>query len=65
VAAHEGSSEDEREGFHAIFRGAMLGIRNPGAHELFLTGDPQQALEYLAFASLLHRRIDVAVARGT
>lgn len=61
VAGHEGrSGEDEREGFMHVFRGAMMGIRNPGAHELFKPGDPQQALEYLGFASLLHRRIDVA-----
>jgi uncharacterized protein (TIGR02391 family) len=61
VASHEGKSGDnEREGFMHMFRGAMLGIRNPGAHELFKPGDPQQALEYLGFASLLHRRIDVA-----
>ncbi|NYD40030.1 TIGR02391 family protein [Nocardioides panaciterrulae] len=64
VASHEGrSGEDEREGFLHIFRGAMLGIRNPGAHELFQAGDPQQALEYLGFASLLHRRIDAALAK--
>ncbi|GAA5036751.1 hypothetical protein GCM10023258_39780 [Terrabacter aeriphilus] len=64
VASHEGrSGEDEREGFLHIFRGAMIGIRNPGAHELFKPGDPQQALEYLGFASLLHRRVDVAEAR--
>jgi uncharacterized protein (TIGR02391 family) len=62
VSMHEGSSgEDEREGFIHIFRGAMLGVRNPGAHELFRTGDPQQALEYLGFASLLHRRVDAAL----
>lgn len=61
VASHAGrSGEDEREGFLHIFRGAMIGVRNPGAHELFQQGDPQQALEYLGFASLLHRRIDVA-----
>lgn len=65
VASHEGrSGEDEREGFLHIFRGSMLGIRNPGAHELFQTGDPQQALEYLGFASLLHRRIDAAEAKA-
>lgn len=64
VAEHEGrSGEDEREGFMHILRGAMIGIRNPGAHELFKTGDPQQALEYLGFASLLHRRIDAAEAK--
>jgi len=66
IASHVGrSGEDEREGFMHIFRGAMIGIRNPGAHELFKTGDPQQALEYLGFASLLHRRIDAAEAKGT
>ncbi len=64
VAGHEGhSGADEREGFLHIFRGAMIGIRNPGAHELFKPGDPQQALEYLGFASLLHRRIDAAEAK--
>jgi uncharacterized protein (TIGR02391 family) len=64
VAGHEGrSGEDEREGFMHVFRGAMIGIRNPGAHELLKHGDPQQALEYLGFASLLHRRIDVAEAK--
>lgn len=64
VAGHEGrSGEDEREGFMHVFRGAMIGIRKPGAHELFKPGDPQQALEYLGFASLLHRRIDAAEAK--
>lgn len=61
VATESGrSGQDEREGFMALFRGAMIGIRNPKAHELFREEDPQQALESLAFASLLHRRIDVA-----
>lgn len=64
VAVHGGrSGEDEREGFLHILRGAMIGIRNPGAHELFKPSDPQQALEYLGFASLLHRRIDAAEAK--
>lgn len=59
VAVHDGQSgKDEREGFLHIFRGSMIGIRNPKAHELFAEGDPQQALEYLGMASLLHRRID-------
>ncbi|WP_374208665.1 TIGR02391 family protein [Pseudarthrobacter cellobiosi] len=61
VATEDGrSAQDEREGFMALFRGAMIGIRNPKAHELFREEDPQQALEYLAFASLLHRRIDLS-----
>jgi uncharacterized protein (TIGR02391 family) len=54
------SGQNEREGFLSLFRGAMIGVRNPGAHELFRPVDPQQALEYLGFASLLQRRIDVA-----
>lgn len=59
VARHEGrSGEDEQAGFHALFRGAMLGVRNPGSHELAFEQDPQEALEHLALASLLHRRLD-------
>lgn len=59
LARHEGrSGEDEQAGFHALFRGAMLGIRNPGSHELAFEQDPQEALGYLALASLLHRRLD-------
>jgi uncharacterized protein (TIGR02391 family) len=63
VAVHQGQSgKDEREGFLHVFRGSMIGIRNPKAHELFTLGDPQQALEYLGMASLLHRRIDAHAA---
>ena len=54
------SAKDEQEGFAALFRGSMLGVRNPKAHDLFRPQDPQQALEYLGFASLLHRQLDSA-----
>ena len=54
------SATDEQEGFAALFRGSMLGVRNPKAHDLFRPQDPQQALEYLGFASLLHRQLDSA-----
>lgn len=57
------SGKDEQEGFAALFRGAMLGVRNPRAHDLFRPRDPQQALEYLGFASLLHRQLDGATAK--
>lgn len=61
VAVETGrSGDDEREGFLALFRGAMLAVRNPKALELFEPEDPQHALEYLGFASLLHRRLDIA-----
>ncbi|OFK29403.1 hypothetical protein HMPREF2822_03830 [Corynebacterium sp. HMSC062E11] len=63
VSLHAGrSGQDEQAGFHAIFRGATLGIRNPGAHELAVEQDAQEALEYLALASLLHRRLDNSIA---
>lgn len=64
VGVEEGrSGEDEREGFFYLFRGSMAGIRNPKAHELAHGDDPDEALETLALASLLHRRLDIAEAR--
>ena len=42
---------------------AMVGIRNPKAHELSRGDDPDEALEALALASLLHRRLDIAEER--
>jgi uncharacterized protein (TIGR02391 family) len=62
--AHEAgfSGESEQLGFKLLFMGAMTGIRNPKAHEIVEQTDPQRALEYLAFASLLMRRLDDARA---
>jgi uncharacterized protein (TIGR02391 family) len=54
------SDRDEQEGFGLIFMGAMLGVRNPKAHDLMTPIDPDRAFEYLAFASLLMRRLDDA-----
>jgi len=50
------SEQDEQEGFMFLFMGAMVGIRNPKAHEDIRQVDPYKALEYLSFASLLMRR---------
>jgi uncharacterized protein (TIGR02391 family) len=52
------SDRDEQEGFGLIFMGAMQGIRNPKAPDLMTPIDPDRAFEYLAFASLLMRRLD-------
>ena len=41
-----------------MFMSAVLGIRNPDAHELFVPLDEEEALEKLAFASMLMRRLD-------
>jgi uncharacterized protein (TIGR02391 family) len=59
------SGNDEREGYFYLFRGAMVGIRNPKSHELSHGDDPDEALEVLALASLLHRRLDIAAGRMT
>lgn len=57
------SGDDEREGYFYLFRGAVLGVRNPKAHELSRDDDPHEALEMLGLASLLHRRLDTAERR--
>lgn len=48
----------EQEGFKLLFMGATMGIRNPKAHDLIEMKDPYKTLEYLAFASLLLKKID-------
>ena len=52
------SDRDEQEGFKFLFMGAMVGIRNPKAHDNVIQTDPYRTLEYLAFASLLMRRVE-------
>lgn len=47
-------------GFRFMLMGAVRGIRNPDAHELFKALDAEEALETLAFASMLMRRLDNA-----
>ena len=51
-------------GFRFLFMGAVRGIRNPDAHELFKALDAEEALETLAFASMLMRRLDAAQVRA-
>lgn len=52
------SEKDEQEGFKFPFMGAMVGIRNPKAHNSVTQTDPYRTLEYLGLASLLMRRIE-------
>lgn len=54
---------DEREGFNQLFMGATQGIRNPRGHGDPLTDKPDEAIEYLAVASMLMRRLDLAESR--
>jgi len=52
------SNKDEQLGFMLLYSGAALGIRNPKAHDNIVQNDSIKTFEYLAFASLLLRRLD-------
>ncbi|MGD0197240.1 MAG: TIGR02391 family protein [Solirubrobacteraceae bacterium] len=49
-----------QDGYRFLFMGAMAAIRNPHAHETSIDVDENEALEQLALASLLMRRLDEA-----
>jgi uncharacterized protein (TIGR02391 family) len=51
------SEEAEQRGFMMLFSGAVVGLRNPRAHKL-IQDDPEQALEFIAFISLLAKLLD-------
>jgi len=47
----------EQQGMMFLYAGAMLAFRNPRAHQL-IVDDPEKALEYIAFLSLLAKSLD-------
>jgi uncharacterized protein (TIGR02391 family) len=53
------SDKDEQKGFMMMFSGAVAGLRNPRAHE-FIKDDPERALEFIAYVSLLAKLLDGA-----
>jgi uncharacterized protein (TIGR02391 family) len=53
------SERSEQQGMMFLYSGAMLALRNPRAHEL-IEDDPEKALEYIAFISLLAKSLDKA-----
>jgi uncharacterized protein (TIGR02391 family) len=55
------SDRDEQRGFMMLFSGAVAGLRNPRAHG-FINDDPERALEFIAFVSLLAKLLDGAAA---
>ncbi len=57
------SQIDEQRGYMHIFAGTSAGIRNPRGHEVDVLDSPDEALDYLALASLLLRRLDAAGVR--
>jgi uncharacterized protein (TIGR02391 family) len=48
---------DEQKGFMMMFSGAVTGLRNPRAHKI-IKDDPEMALEFIAFISLLAKLAD-------
>jgi len=63
VEGNESWEIDEREGFRFLYMGVFLGIKNPKSHDNPHLSDPAKALEYLAFISLLMKRLDEAKRR--
>jgi uncharacterized protein (TIGR02391 family) len=57
--AADQSDKDEQRGFMMMFSGAVAGLRNPRAHK-FIKDDPERALEFIAFVSLLAKLLDGA-----
>ncbi len=55
----DNSDESEQEGMMHLFEGAMLALRNPRAHKL-VEDDPERAMEFIAFISLLAKLLDGA-----
>lgn len=53
------SDKDEQKGFMMMLSGAVAGLRNPRAHRL-MKDDPERALEFIAFVSLLAKLVDEA-----
>jgi len=51
------SDIDEQRGFMNMFSGAVSGLRNPRAHKI-IKDDPEMALEFIAFVSLLAKFAD-------
>lgn len=56
------SELDEQEGLMHLFEGAVLALRNPRAHELS-PDSPEEALEFIAFLSLLAKQLERASRR--
>jgi uncharacterized protein (TIGR02391 family) len=53
----DSSEVDEQKGFMMMFSGAVAGLRNPRAHKI-IKDDPEMALEFIAFISLLAKLAD-------
>lgn len=55
------SQKDQQSGYHRLYSGSMLGIRNPTGHEFAWIDEPDEALECIVFAQHLLRKAKSAV----
>lgn len=55
------SEIDEHKGYHQIFAGVFLGIRNPTSHEIGWISDHTQALDAILIAQHLVRKTKKAI----
>jgi uncharacterized protein (TIGR02391 family) len=53
------SDRNEQKGFMLILSGVVTALRNPRAHKQ-IDDDPEEAVEFIAFISLLAKRVDNA-----
>ncbi|WP_390548810.1 TIGR02391 family protein [Qipengyuania sp. MTN3-11] len=51
------TEKDHQKGYHRLFSGAMLGIRNPTTHDFDWISEPEEALECVVFAQHLLRKV--------
>jgi uncharacterized protein (TIGR02391 family) len=58
-ALSDQNDHDEQKGFMMMMSGAVSGLRNPRAHKI-IKDDPESALEFIAFVSLLAKLVDKA-----
>lgn len=58
------SEIDEQKGYHRLYSGAMMGIRNPATHEFGWIDEPELALELIVFAQHLLRKAKLAEPGG-
>ncbi len=56
------SEKNVQLGYHRLFSGSMLGIRNPTGHEFDWVTEPEEALECIVFAQHLLKKAKSARA---
>lgn len=57
------TQKDQHAGYHRLFSGAMLGIRNPTGHEFAWIDAPEEALECIVFAQHLLKKAKSATLK--